>query len=131
MRHEEAKLGLPSDVPEDIEEYVYFFFFHSTKTRVTNSRFRARQSLGCVVQPLIDGIRMYTKTCVTILVGSPPSEVGGNYFVKVLNSGATTDSQTPKDFHDWDKEGFKTNVVQHFICFLSHTSASSASSGVY
>jgi hypothetical protein len=78
--------------------------------------------MGRVLQPLIDGIRMYTKTSVTILVGSPPSEEGGNYFVKVLNSGTTTDTSTPKDFHDWDEQGFTKNIVQHFVRFLSHTS---------
>jgi hypothetical protein len=65
---------------------------------------------------------MYTKTSVTILMGSPPSELDDNYYVKVLNSGMTTDSRTPVDFHDWDEQGFKTNVVQHFVRFLSHTS---------
>jgi hypothetical protein len=121
-RHEEARRGLPSDVPEDIEEYVRSFFIFKNRS---NSRSRARANLGRVIQPLIDGIRMYTKTSITILVGSPPSEEGGNYFVKVLNSGTTTDTSTPKDFHDWDEQGFKTNIVQHFLRFLSHTSASS------
>jgi hypothetical protein len=65
---------------------------------------------------------MYTKTSVTILIGSPPLEQGENYFVKVLNSGTTTDTLIPKDFHDWDEQGFKANIVQHFVRFLSHTS---------
>lgn len=64
---------------------------------------------------------MYTKASVTILVGSPPSEQGGQYFIKVLNSGTTTDSLIPRDFLEWDKEGFKANIVQHFVRFLSHT----------
>ena len=98
--------------------------FLSLKNK-SNSRSRARASLGCVIQPLIDGIRLYTKTSVTILIGSPPSEEGGNYFVKVMNSGTTTDTSTPKDFHDWDEQGFKKNIVQHFLCFLLHTSAPS------
>jgi hypothetical protein len=59
---------------------------------------------------------------VIILIGSPPNELDNNYFVKVLNSGTTTNTSIPKDFHDWDEQGFKTNVVQHFVCFLSHTS---------
>jgi hypothetical protein len=33
VRHEEAKLGLPSDVPEDIEEYVYLFFLSFNKNK--------------------------------------------------------------------------------------------------
>ena len=66
---------------------------------------------------------MYTNMSVTILIGSPPLEPDGSYFVKVLNSGTTTDTPTPKDFHDWDEQGFKKNIVQHFVRFLSHTSS--------
>jgi hypothetical protein len=118
-RHQRAKRGLPSDVPEEVEEYVQFLFL---RTKTDKLRlFRARENLGRVIQPLIDGIRMYTKTLVTILIGSPPTEQGGSYFVKVMNSGKTTDTPVPKDFHDWDEEGFKANVVQHFVRFLSHT----------
>jgi hypothetical protein len=65
---------------------------------------------------------MYTKTSVTMLIGSPPSDQESNYFVKVLNSGTTVDTATPKDFHDWDEPGFKKNVLHHFVRFLSHTS---------
>lgn len=74
------------------------------------------------MQPLIDGIAMYTKMSVTVLIGSPPSDQESNYFIKVLNSGKTTDMSTPRDFHDWDEQGFKKHVVQHFVHFLSHTS---------
>ena len=121
-RYEEARRELPSDVPEDIEEYVTSFLSSKNKS---NSHSRARASLGCVIQPLINGIRLYTKTSVTILIGSPPSEEGGNYFVKVMNSGTMTDTSTLKDFHDWNEQGFKKNIVQHFLCFLLHTSVPS------
>ena len=57
-----------------------------------------------------------------MLVGSPPSDQQSNYFVKVLNSGTTTDTSTPKDFHNWDEPGFTKNVLSHFVRFLSHTS---------
>ena len=63
---------------------------------------------------------MFTKTSVTILIGSPPDAVSDNYFVKVLNSGKTLDG---KDFHNWDKEGFKANVLHHFVRFLAQTSS--------
>lgn len=79
----------------------------------------ARENIGLVVQPLIDGIRMFTKASVTLLIGAPPDVEGDSYFVKVLNSGRTSDG---KDFHDWDKEGFKSNILQHFVRFLSQTS---------
>ena len=62
---------------------------------------------------------MFTKASVTILIGSPPDATDNNYFVKVLNSGKTLDG---KDFHDWDREGFKVNVLHHFVRFLSQTS---------
>jgi hypothetical protein len=117
-KHEEARKGLPSDVPDDIEEYVGFFY--SPLTKADNCS-RARGNLGHVIQPLIDGIRMYTRTSVTILMGSPPTKAGSSYYVKVLNSGTTTDTRTPMDFHNWDEQGFKTNVLQHFLRFLSHT----------
>ena len=61
-----------------------------------------------------------------ILIGSPPSKEGGNYFVKVLNSGMTMDAPTPRDFHDWDEEGFKTKILAHFVHFLLHTSGPSS-----
>ena len=80
---------------------------------------RAREHIAHIVQPLIDGIRMFTKTSVTILIGSPPDAMDNNYFVKVLNAGKTLNG---KDFHDWDREGFKANVLHHFVCFLSQTS---------
>jgi hypothetical protein len=62
---------------------------------------------------------MFTKTSVTILIGSPPEVEGGSYFVKVLNSGKTLDG---RDFHDWDRAGFKANVLHQFVHFLSQTS---------
>ena len=61
------------------------------------------------------------KASVTILVGSPPREEGGSYFIKVMDAGKTMDTPVPKDFHDWDEQGFKTNIIQDFVHFLSHT----------
>ena len=69
---------------------------------LTNS-FQCQENLRCIIQPLIDGIRMFTQMSVMILVRSPPSEEGSNYFIKVLNSGMTMDSNFPKDFHNWDE----------------------------
>ena len=97
------------------------FFFSKTNTLTSCDHSKSQENLGHVIQPLIDGIRMYTKASVTILVGSPPREEGGSYFVKVMNAGKTTDTPVLKNFHDWDEQVFKTNIVQHFERFLSHT----------
>lgn len=36
------------------------------------------------------------------------------------------DAPTPRDFHDWDEEGFKTKILAHFVHFLLHTSGPSS-----
>ena len=70
-----------------------------------------RENLGHIMQPLIDSIVINTKMSVTVLIESPPSYQESNYFIKVLNSGKTMDTSTPRDFHDWDEQGFKKHVV--------------------
>lgn len=96
--------------------FIFLLYYHLADN---DTVLRARDNIGHVVQPLIDGIQMFTKTSITLLIGSPPEVEGGNYFVKVLNTGKTLDG---KEFHNWDKDGFRTNVLQHFVRFLSQTS---------
>ena len=55
------------------------FIFSKTNTLMSRDHSRAQENLGCVIQPLIDSIRMYMKASVTILVGSPPREEGEVY----------------------------------------------------
>ncbi|KAJ7880239.1 hypothetical protein B0H14DRAFT_3434497 [Mycena olivaceomarginata] len=70
-----------------------------------------RMNLAQVVQPFLDGINKLTGLHVTLLHSGRTLDIGGSPGYK---------------FHEWDPEGFKKNVMVHWMKFLAETAEHTA-----
>ncbi|KAI0341000.1 hypothetical protein BDW22DRAFT_1346726 [Trametopsis cervina] len=81
----------------------------------------ARRRLAPIVTPLLKLISEATGLQnITLLGGTAPSSPTEKYLVSVVHYG-TTAEPVPKDFFDFDRDGFRLNVLGQFCKFLGAT----------
>ncbi|KAJ7797380.1 hypothetical protein B0H14DRAFT_2618994 [Mycena olivaceomarginata] len=87
-----------------------------------------RMNLAQVVQPFLDGINKLTGLHVTLLAGFAPPSGSDRFTMTSLHSGRTLDigGSPGYKFHEWDPEGFKKNVMVHWMKFLAETAEHTA-----
>ncbi|KAJ7871242.1 hypothetical protein B0H14DRAFT_3439694 [Mycena olivaceomarginata] len=89
----------------------------------TEKREACRMNLAQVVQPFLDSIAKLTGLHVSLLAGCVPPPGSDRFTITLLHSGRTLDiGDSPGyKFHEWDLEGYKKNVMVHWMRFLAET----------
>lgn len=91
----------------------------------------ARRQLAEVVTPLLELISEATGlTHLELMGGSSPKSATDKYCISVVHYG-TTNETVPRDFFEFDRDGFRANVLGHFCKFLSMTSGATFSHLVF
>lgn len=81
----------------------------------------ARRRLAPVVSPLLKLISDITGfENLTLLCGSGPKSPADKYAVSVLHYGMTVEN-VPRDFYEFDRDGFRLNVLGQFCRYLGAT----------
>ncbi|KAF7799447.1 hypothetical protein EIP86_010682, partial [Pleurotus ostreatoroseus] len=78
----------------------------------------ARENITAAVSPLLDLIANYTGTCVSLFLGSPPTDDNKMFYLKGINCGTTAD--TKLTWSEYDKESFHA-AMKIFSSFVLKT----------
>ncbi|KAJ7801294.1 hypothetical protein B0H14DRAFT_3489729 [Mycena olivaceomarginata] len=86
-----------------------------------------RMNLAQVVQPFLDGIAKLTGLHVTLLAGRRPAPGQREVYNDSVSCipGRTLDigNSPGYKFHEWDPDGFKKNIMLHWMKFLGETAS--------
>lgn len=81
--------------------------------------------LARVVQPLLKLISEKTGfENITMLCGSAPADVSDNFKISAIHYGKTVEA-APRNFYEYDQEGFQLHVLPLFCRFLGATTGMS------
>lgn len=78
-----------------------------------------------MIEPLLDMISRYTGLKnLTLLAGSPPDHIGGDYRIVSVHYGRTA-TVVPLRFSEFESDQYREKVLGQFSRFLSATSGKS------
>ncbi|KAJ7782298.1 hypothetical protein DFH07DRAFT_949099 [Mycena maculata] len=83
----------------------------------------ARDQFSSVVAPLLGALRQHTGYYITLVAAC---RVGNEMDVITMNEGKTKGDEGV-DFTEWDKEAYKTKVLDHFVRFVLAAEETTAS----
>ncbi|KAJ7459207.1 hypothetical protein FB451DRAFT_1405848 [Mycena latifolia] len=86
------------------------------------------KNLAQVAQPFLDRVAKLTGLHVTLLTGSGPPDGSDKCMMTLLHSGRTVSigGVEGQKFHEWDPQGYKKNIIGHFMRFLLETTEHTA-----